>query len=60
MTDQQVADIVGRRVSAQIVFVVAFGRAFHRDGPDDWHEYPPYPKPPRPGPPDNGGERMAA
>jgi hypothetical protein len=60
MTDREVELILGHRLGAQIVFVVAGGRAFHKDAPDDWYEYPPDPKPPRPGPPDNGGERMAA
>lgn len=59
MTDRELTCILGHPPGAQIVFVVAHGRAFHRDGPNTWHEYPPYPKPPI-GPPDDDGERMAA
>lgn len=58
MTDRELELIVGRRFGPDIVFVVALGRAWHRDGPDDWHEYSP-PKPPI-GPPDDDGERLAA
>lgn len=50
MTDRELELLTGHRAGPTIVFVIFRGRAFHRDGPDDWREYDPYPDPPDDGP----------